>query len=493
MIQDQPTVRTHQSATNCPAWLPYADALAVALASVVATLVRGGRNITEPEWLGVIAYFAVSGVGIIALNFARRQYRYLPEYFGVHDAIEIAKNVLMAVAIACLCAFILQRMDAITRGFIVIQSLLSLLALLSIRDALKAWLRRTQNNARWDDVVSVLVVGISPLTALYVDAVEGMGRPFIKVVGVVSEGPDVWATSLRGKKILGSVLAISTVMKTLETHGVNVNRIVIALPRGRLSRAAVKELRTVASHHGAELEYLGEILGIPGVTENQPVGRGAQEQRTSYSVLKRSIDVVGALSLLIFLAPVLVAAAVLVAIDVGWPVVFWQDRPGRFGVPFRLYKFRTMRAPIDSKDKPVPLDQRTSRLGKFIRRIRIDELLQLFNVLVGQMSLIGPRPLLPPDQPDDPDVRLSVRPGVTGWAQVNGGRLMSVAEKTALDAWYTENLSPLVDLKIIVLTFKTVFFGELRDAKALASALAQRPATEKRESAEAIAGGTASS
>jgi lipopolysaccharide/colanic/teichoic acid biosynthesis glycosyltransferase len=317
-----------------------------------------------------------------------------------------------------------------------------------------------------------------------------MGRPYIKVAGVVSETPDVWATSLRGKKILGSVLEISTIIATLATHGVNISRIVVAMPPGGLSRAATKGLKTVAADYGAELEYLGEILGIPAVTDRQgAAARRADERRTWYSPVKRAADIVGALLLLTFLSPVLVAGAILVAIDVGWPLVFWQDRPGRRGVPFRLYKFRTMRAPIDAKGAPVPQEQRTSRLGDFIRRIRIDELLQLFNVLVGEMSLIGPRPLLPVDQPHDPDVRLSVRPGVTGWAQVNGGRLMSVVEKAAFDAWYTENVGPLVDLRIAVLTIRTIVFGEVRDARALTSAAVRRSTGDGRESAEAIPAG----
>ena len=104
--------------------------------------------------------------------------------------------------------------------------------------------------------------------------------------------------------------------------------------------------------------------------------------------------------------------------------------------------------------------ERSSAVGRFLRKCRFDEVPQLLNVLVGDMSLVGPRPLLPRDQPADPTVRLSIRPGITGWAQVNGGKLLSVEEKTALDEWYVRNASLWLDLRIIYLTLLCVFKGE---------------------------------
>jgi lipopolysaccharide/colanic/teichoic acid biosynthesis glycosyltransferase len=118
----------------------------------------------------------------------------------------------------------------------------------------------------------------------------------------------------------------------------------------------------------------------------------------------------------------------------------------------------------------VPDDQRSSAVGQALRRTRLDELPQLFNVLIGNMSLIGPRPLLPCDQAPEYAARLSVRPGLTGWAQVNGGRIISTSDKLILDVWYVQNASFLLDLSIIFRTVKMVLFGERINTDAISQA-----------------------
>jgi lipopolysaccharide/colanic/teichoic acid biosynthesis glycosyltransferase len=159
--------------------------------------------------------------------------------------------------------------------------------------------------------------------------------------------------------------------------------------------------------------------------------------------------------------------AVLVLFDMGRPVLFWQQRPGLGGRPFRLYKFRTMGAAFDDAGRHLADEQRVGAVGRFLRRSRLDELPQLFNVLVGQMSFIGPRPLLPVDQPVGSAARLQVRPGLTGWAQVKGGRHLSSLDKVALDVWYVRNASIAVDLEIIVRTIVMVIFGERENPDAV--------------------------
>src|SRR5262249_37516342 len=150
-----------------------------------------------------------------------------------------------------------------------------------------------------------------------------------------------------------------------------------------------------------------------------------------------------------------------------FPLIFWQQRPGLYGRPFKLYKFRTMRAPHDRLHRRVPDDQRSSAVGHIIRRSRLDELPQLYNVLVGDMALIGPRPLLPHDQLADFAARLSMRPGITGWAQVNGGRIISPSDKCILDIWYAQNASFVLDLKIVLSTVKMIFLGDRISTKAV--------------------------
>ena len=179
--------------------------------------------------------------------------------------------------------------------------------------------------------------------------------------------------------------------------------------------------------------------------------------------VKRMIDFLGAAALLIFAAPVMVVVAALVALDVGTPVTFWQQRPGRGGYPIHLNKFRTMAAAHDSHGRRIPDSQRLSAIGRFLRHTRLDELPQLVSILTGEMSFVGPRPLLPVDQPPEFAARLLVRPGLTGWAQVNGGRDVSAADKAALDVWYARNASFWLDLRIALRTIPMVIFGERKN------------------------------
>jgi lipopolysaccharide/colanic/teichoic acid biosynthesis glycosyltransferase len=191
---------------------------------------------------------------------------------------------------------------------------------------------------------------------------------------------------------------------------------------------------------------------------------------SSYIRLKRGIDFIAALVLIIAVLPLLLITIVVVLLDVGWPVMFWQQRIGRGGRTLQVYKFRTLKPPFDRKGQKIAEEQRISVVGRLLRRTRFDELPQLLNVLIGDMSLIGPRPLLPRDQPPDSTSRLSVRPGITGWAQVNGGTSLSSTEKDALDVWYIRNASLLLDLRIIAMTALRITRGDRRSEEALMQA-----------------------
>jgi lipopolysaccharide/colanic/teichoic acid biosynthesis glycosyltransferase len=183
---------------------------------------------------------------------------------------------------------------------------------------------------------------------------------------------------------------------------------------------------------------------------------------------KRAIDIVGALTLMVLFFPLFVIASILVVADVGTPVLFWQERMGWKRRSFLIYKFRTLRAPFDSDGEPVLTGREPTGIGRLLRSTRIDELPQLLNVLLGDMSLIGPRPLLPEDQPSNIAVRLSVRPGITGWAQVHGGKLVTKEEKEKLDEWYVEHASPWLDLRIAFMTCTTMMKNHLGSKEAIA-------------------------
>lgn len=175
--------------------------------------------------------------------------------------------------------------------------------------------------------------------------------------------------------------------------------------------------------------------------------------------MKRLVDFVLSLFGLIVLSPVIVIVAWCIRRKLGSPVIFSQVRPGLGGKPFRMVKFRTMRDAFDADGNPLPDSQRMTAFGSFLRASSLDELPELWNVLKGDMSLVGPRPLLMEYLPlysPEQYRRHEVRPGVSGWAQVNGRNALSWEDKFKLDVWYVDNRSIWLDFKIIFLTLKKV-------------------------------------
>jgi sugar transferase EpsL len=171
--------------------------------------------------------------------------------------------------------------------------------------------------------------------------------------------------------------------------------------------------------------------------------------------MKRAFDVVAAAAALAMLAVPMLAIAGAVRVCLGRPVLFTQLRPGRHGIPFRLIKFRTMREAVDAERRPLPDDERLTRLGQWLRAASLDELPELWNVLRGDMSLVGPRADIVEQVANyEPHERrrLAVRPGITGWAQVNGRDAIPWEKRFELDVWYIEHWSLLLDLKILLMT-----------------------------------------
>jgi sugar transferase EpsL len=171
--------------------------------------------------------------------------------------------------------------------------------------------------------------------------------------------------------------------------------------------------------------------------------------------MKRFFDFIVSAAALLLLSPVLLIVAIVVRLSLGAPVIFRQQRPGLHGQPFLIYKFRTMRDATDSAGRPLPDAKRMTAVGRFLRHASLDELPELWNVLCGDMSLVGPRPLLLEYMPlynATQKRRHDVRPGVTGWAQVNGRNAISWEDKFALDVWYVDHQSLRLDLRIILLT-----------------------------------------
>jgi sugar transferase EpsL len=182
--------------------------------------------------------------------------------------------------------------------------------------------------------------------------------------------------------------------------------------------------------------------------------------------MRRLIDLTGASILSVLLSPVLAGLALAIRLSMGRPILFRQQRPGYKGEPFEVYKFRTMKDAVDADGEPLPDEERLTKVGVFMRQLSLDELPQLWNILRGDMSFIGPRPLLmeflkwyTPEQMR----RHDVKPGVTGWAQVQGRHDIPFSKRLALDVWYVDNRSMRLDLQIVGLTFLKVL--SMRDAQ----------------------------
>ncbi|WP_017477334.1 sugar transferase [Pseudomonas sp. PAMC 26793] len=190
-------------------------------------------------------------------------------------------------------------------------------------------------------------------------------------------------------------------------------------------------------------------------------------------MIKRGFDLFAALLGLILLSPVIAVIAWNIRKKLGSPVLFRQVRPGRDGKPFEMIKFRTMRDAHDANGEPLPDAQRMTAFGSFLRSSSLDELPELWNVVKGDMSLVGPRPLLMEYLPlysAEQYRRHEVRPGVSGWAQINGRNAIEWEEKFKLDTWYVDNQSFWLDMKVIFLTIKKVLVRDGISAKGEATA-----------------------
>ena len=179
--------------------------------------------------------------------------------------------------------------------------------------------------------------------------------------------------------------------------------------------------------------------------------------------IKSSLDRVMAAFLFLFFSPILIVVAIILRIRMGSPITFTQARPGKDGQIFTVYKFRTMTSDCDANGKLLSDEERLIPLGQFLRKASLDELPQLWNVLIGDMSFVGPRPLLVKYLElynAEQARRHDVRPGITGWAQVNGRNALTWDQKFGFDLWYVDNWSLWLDFKILLLTVKKVFRQE---------------------------------
>ncbi len=462
------------------------DVFLVAFATIVAILLRDNFDTAEEKIPALITFLLIStGVASIVFLIGGLD-RTLWRYSSVGDHSQVVVLSALVVLITVVLTFAFNRLEGIARSLPVLQAVLIIGALISARAAARIWFakkicRNGNGRVNGHPHETVLVAGVNAVSELFVRSVQEFAPQQVHVAGILAEDPMLRGRTVQQRRVLGTIEELHNVLGSLEVHGVVVDRIVVATAADRLSPRAFDTLLEVEKSSDIVVHFLSERLGFEDSVVAGGEGTAAPEYaaalvphvghvssiRKSFWTLKRVVDGLIAAFLMIILVSLATLVAIIVALDVGFPLIFWQQRPGLHGRPFKLYKFRTMSAPHDKHSRRVPDEQRLSVVGRFLRRSRLDELPQLYNVLVGDMSFVGPRPLLPCDQSPDYAARLSVRPGITGWAQVNGGRIVAPLDKAILDIWYVTKASFLLDLKIMLRTVQMVLFGERINAEAL--------------------------
>ena len=460
------------------------DLAIIAIALPIALFVRENFVLDMVKLTNHIPFLVATTLLAIPVLSAFGVDRVPVRYATINDHLRFAVAIGVVMLAATIAMVFFNRLEGISRSTPALQGLIAL----AISVGIRALVRRARTPTatprpfapiEGTDVRSVLLVGLNPLAELYVKATEEYAEGSVRVVGIVDYTTGNAGMRVQQLPVFGGEKGLQNVINELAVHGVFVDRLVVTAPMSKLDATCRQDVERFAASSTLPVEMFADNIGLvnwggaelvrePKV-EPRPAGQVtfvfsdaelAAIARRPYWRVKRAIDVVVSLGLLIVLAPIAVLVAIGVALDIGRPVIFWQVRPGVGGRSFKLLKFRTMSDARDSHGRMLTDDERLGRIGDFLRKTRLDEIPQLLNILRGEMSLIGPRPMLWADQARAYSALLLVRPGLTGWGQIKGGRDIPAADKAALDIWYVRNASFKLDIEIIMGTIRMVLQGE---------------------------------
>jgi lipopolysaccharide/colanic/teichoic acid biosynthesis glycosyltransferase len=397
----------------------------------------------------------------------------LSRYFSVHDLWVAVTATFVTTTTSTVALFTFDRLESVPRSTPAIYGLVLGAGLLAARVS-HASEPADRKAPPAPHLRRVVLLGVDRFAAIAINLTDFQEPRTTQIISALDDRARLMGRTINGVKIVGKFDDLESVISEYALHGIEIDEVWFL--DKYVSGAALVRLECRCKAMDVTLRSLPRALNLTPLQASTPRvdipdPSVAQKLNVNYFRLKRMIDVVAVLLLLAPLSPLALILAVATRIDVGAPVIFWQQRLGRHGKRFTLYKYRTYQAPYARNGAPIDAEARLSKIARVIRATRFDELPQLFNILRGDMSLIGPRPLLPKDQPLDPHTRLLVRPGLTGWAQVNGGALVTADEKNALDIWYIQNACLALDLVILWRTLMTVFEGEQRDTAVIEAAL----------------------
>ena len=361
-------------------------------------------------------------------------------------------------------ALYLIKMMHFSRELLAIFYFVNILLETGLRNLIRYFLRSMRKNGY--NLKHILLVGYSHAAEEYIDRIIANPQWGYKIRGILDDHIEA-GTEYKGVKVLGRIANLMVILPQ--------NRLdEIAITLGLNEYYRLEEIVALCEKSGVHTKfipdynrviptkpYTEDILGLPVINI-----RHVPLTNTHYALLKRTMDIVGSVCAIILFSPVMLFSAVMIKLTSPGPLIFKQERVGLHNQPFMMYKFRSMEVQAPEKEKTrwtVKDDPRVTGFGKFMRKTSIDELPQLFNVLKGEMSLVGPRPERPffvekfKEEIPRYMIKHQVRPGITGWAQVNGYRgNTSIRKRIEYDLYYIENWTLGLDIKIL---FLTVFKG----------------------------------
>jgi lipopolysaccharide/colanic/teichoic acid biosynthesis glycosyltransferase len=447
------------------------DVICVCAAPWLAFALRDPRFLHPALLHQGIMYWGISLIAAVIILYSSGIGSIICKYFSAADCKRIILVAFISVSIASTVAFTVTRLDTIPRSLPIIQFFLLGLLLIVGRLVRGGTTQREPAGAvgsKRDE--NIIIVGANHIATFYIRLIEKCGLGHQRVLAIVDPNPRLRNQTLAGHRIIGAPEDLPVILREYKIHGMEIRKLVVTIDESQLSETARQCLCSDdIAGQAIDLEFLPERLGFrtreasssADVVGDSYSDRTANAARNKgYWRVKRGIDIIVASCLLVCLSPTLILTAAMVRVAIGSPVIFWQRRIGRLGAGIFVYKFRTMPAQFDADGHLRERSEGLGVTGALLRRTHIDEFPQLFNILRGDMSLIGPRPLLPIDQPSHNETRLLVRPGITGWAQVNGGGLITREDKNALDEYYVRHASLWLDIKIFLKTIPIFFTGD---------------------------------
>jgi lipopolysaccharide/colanic/teichoic acid biosynthesis glycosyltransferase len=463
------------------------DLLLLLFANALAMLISIGSQPSTSEILSLFQHCGLTIALAVPALLASALNRTLWRFTSLHDCLRVITAVLITMAATAAARRALPFLQDVPETLIGLQFLLMTSILIGARALIRLKHARRSRRRRGKAFVAtcedILVVGVNAMTVLFLRSIAESAESRVAVAGILSESARHRGRLLGAQRILGRPDEIGQISRELAVHGVNIAGVVLTTPFNMLPPHAQHALLQANKDSNIWIEGIDERFSP------QQTGKKSQPHASSsangvlrkmpplpiatpgsYPSWKRAFDIAASMVSAICLAPLMLMVGAAVLVDVGYPIIFWQQRPGALGRPIRVLKFRTMRAARNADGARLSDLERLSVVGKFLRRMRLDELPQIYNVLAGEMSLVGPRPLLPIDQSHDFRARLELKPGLTGWAQINGGRHLSINDKAVLDLWYVKNACFSLDIQILFKTARTVLLGERVNPQAVSEA-----------------------